>query len=241
MEKRGIQLINGVYSLKHITIIVGNFGSGKTEVAVNFALAVAVACPKEKVAIVDLDVVNPYFRCREAADIMEKQGIAVVYPKGEYAWADLPIILPEIKGLLERKDGKLILDVGGDDIGAKALASLAGWLPKGSFDVLFVLNPNRPFTQDTKGAMKIMKEIEDVSGLSIEGLIVNTHLVDETTPDVIMAGLKIAKDVSKKSNIPIKFAAVMKDLLAKMDGKKIGLPILPLTRCLLPPWKKNTA
>ncbi len=222
-----------------MTIIVGNFGSGKSEVSVNLAMAMKAALTNERVTIVDLDVVNPYFRCREAADVMEAQGISVVYPKGEFKWADLPIILPEIKGLLERKEGKLMLDVGGDDIGAKALASLAGWLTKGSYEMLFVLNPRRPFTQDAKGAMKVMGEISEVSGLAISGLIVNTHLVDETTPEVILEGLKVSMDVAKKSGIPIRFVTVMKDILAKMEPKGIGLPVLQLERHLLPPWKKG--
>lgn len=232
-----LKLINGSYPLRHITIIVGNFGSGKSEVSVNLAMAMKAALTNEKVTIVDLDVVNPYFRCREAADVMEKEGINVVYPKGEFRWADLPIILPEIKGLLERKEGKLILDVGGDDIGAKALASLADRLKEGSYDMLFVLNPRRPFTQDAKGAMKIMGEIEETSGLKITGLIVNTHLVDETTPDVIIEGLKIARDVSNGSHIPLKFASVMQNILAQMEPLNLDIPVLPLERRLLPPWK----
>ncbi len=232
-----LNLINGSYRLSHITIIVGNFGSGKSEVSVNLAMAMKAAHPNERVTIVDLDVVNPYFRCREAAEVMEKEGINVVYPKGEFRWADLPIILPEIKGLLERGDVRLLLDVGGDDIGAKALASLADRLKQGSYDMLFVLNPRRPFTQDAKGAMKIMGEIEETSGLKLTGLIVNTHLVDETTPDVITEGLKTARDVSKGAHIPLKFASVMQNILAQMDTSKLDIPILPLERRLLPPWK----
>lgn len=234
---RELKLTNGVYPLRNITIIVGNFGSGKSEVSVNLAMAMKAALTNEKVTIVDLDVVNPYFRCREVADVMEAQGISVVYPKGEYTWADLPIILPEIKGLLERKEGKLILDVGGDNIGAKALASLADRLKEGSYDMLFVLNPRRPFTQDVKGAMKIMREIEETSGLKLTGLIVNTHLVDETTPDVVTHGLDVARDVAKKSSLPIRFATVMQSVLNQMEPSRLPLPVLPLERRLLPPWK----
>jgi hypothetical protein len=103
--------------------------------------------------------------------------------------------------------------------------------------MLFVLNPRRPFTEDAKGAIKIMSEIECASGLKIAGLIVNSHLVDETTPEIILAGMDVAHDVSKKSGIPLKFATVMKDILDRMASKDIDLPILPLERRLLPPWK----
>jgi hypothetical protein len=239
MKVIDLSLINGSYFLHPITIIVGNFGSGKTEVSVNLTLTIKASFPEEKVTIIDMDVVNPYFRCREAADLMEAHNISVIYPRGEYTWADLPIILPEIKGLLTRKDQRLILDVGGDDIGAKALASLTEWLPKENSEVLFVLNPNRPFTQDAAGAMKIMREISDVSGLPISGLIVNTHLIDETTPETILTGLMTAHDISKKSGIPLRFAAVMKNVLANIDSKKIDTPILSLERHLPPPWKKG--
>lgn len=238
MNEQELKLINGSYPLRPTTIVVGNFGSGKTEVSVNFTLAVATQFKDEKVSIVDLDVVNPYFRCREAAEVMEAKGISVVYPKGEYTWADLPIILPEIKGLLTQKDIRLILDVGGDDVGAKALASLADFIPKDSYEMLFVLNPRRPFTGDAKGAMKIMSEIEAVSTLKITGFIVNTHLVDETTPAVILDGVRTARDVSKASGVPIKFISVMRSIISQMSANDIGFPVLPLDRLLLPPWKR---
>jgi hypothetical protein len=237
---KDLKLINGSYAIRPVTIIVGNFGSGKSEVSVNLAMAMKAALPIEKVSIVDLDVVNPYFRCREAADVMEAQGISVVYPKGEFKWADLPIILPEIKGLLERNDVRLLLDVGGDDIGAKALASLADGLAKDSYDMLFVLNPRRPFTHDAKGATKIMGEIEETAGLKLTGLIVNTHLVDETTPDIVTEGLAVARDVSKKSGLSIRFATVMQGVLEKMDASSLGVPVLPLERRLLPPWRMTS-
>ncbi|PIR17003.1 MAG: cobalamin biosynthesis protein CbiA [Deltaproteobacteria bacterium CG11_big_fil_rev_8_21_14_0_20_49_13] len=239
MEKRSLTLVNGSHSLQPITIIVGNFGSGKTEVSVNFSLAVKAGAPDEEVTIVDMDMVNPYFRCREAASPMEEKGIKVIYPKGEYTWADLPIILPEVKGLLIRKGHRLILDVGGDDVGAKGLASLSDHLSKNECEVLFVLNPNRPFTGNAAGTMKIMREISGVSGLPINGFIVNTHLIDETTPETIITGARTATNISKESGVPIKFATVMNGILAKMDAKEIGSPVLPLKRLLLPPWKKT--
>ena len=112
-----------VGSEDRLVIVVGSYGSGKTEVCVN--LAIDLARRGRKVQIADLDIVNPYFRCREARRLMERHDIRVVVPPGAQAFADLPIVLPEIRGMLRPPDGMLtIFDVGGDDVGAKVLASL---------------------------------------------------------------------------------------------------------------------
>lgn len=112
--------------------IVGSYGSGKTEVAVNLSLLLSRR--GLHVQIGDLDLVNPYFRCREASALMEAHGIRVVVPPGAQAWADLPIVLPEIRGMLHPPAGTLsILDVGGDDVGARSLASFRTSIADGEY------------------------------------------------------------------------------------------------------------
>ncbi|RKX27885.1 MAG: cobalamin biosynthesis protein CobQ, partial [Candidatus Zixiibacteriota bacterium] len=127
---------------KRVLVVVGGYGSGKSEVSVNLARHLA-SSGQLHVAIADLDIVNPYFRSREATEQLEKLGIETLHPKGSQAFADLPIIIPQVKSAIEGYDGVLILDVGGDDAGARVLGSLAGTFPSDDHEVLFVLNANR--------------------------------------------------------------------------------------------------
>ena len=136
----------------NIAVFVGNYGSGKSEVAVNCALQFADG--GETVRLVDLDVVNPYFRSREAVATLEAHNVEVVMPKGGLQWADLPVVLPRVKGVIAKPDGRLILDVGGDDVGARVLSSLADVLQRAEHQLLQVINSRRPFTDTVEGCLK---------------------------------------------------------------------------------------
>lgn len=204
--------------------------------AVNFAIALA-EMSYTSTSIVDLDIVNPYFRCREVSEILEEAGIKVVCPKGEFKWADMPIILPEIKGLLEGGEGYVVLDVGGNDVGARVLASLSGSIDRKGSETLFVLNTSRPFTRDVAGAIKMIGDVAKGGDIEIKGLVVNPHLIDETTPDIIYNGVDVAGEVSEKTGIPIRFVSVMKDLTDGLDIGRIGSPVFPMERRMLPPWR----
>lgn len=217
-----------------LLIIVGNFGSGKTEVSVNLALRLIETHPVE---IVDLDIVNPYFRCREAREEMEKAGIRVTYPKGEFHSADLPIILPEVKGSVVSQKGYVIFDVGGDDMGARVLSSLADILEERTFSMLQVINACRPFTQDLKGCLKIKAEIEAASRLKMTGVIANTHLMDETDRDVFLKGLDLAKTLAEESGLRLEFATIDKQLYSCFKDEEVGCPLLTIDRRMIPPWR----
>jgi hypothetical protein len=217
-----------------LLIIVGNFGSGKTEVAVNLALRLAGSMP---VRIVDLDIVNPYFRCREAREEMEASGIRVVYPQGEYHSADLPIILPEVKGVLSEKEGVTILDVGGDDLGARVLSSVAEFIPDDSYSMLLVVNARRPFTEDVEGCLRMKEEIERASRLRVTGLISNTHLMEETDAQTIRDGISLAREVSREAGIALELATLGPDLVRELEDEEPGCPFLTIERRMLPPWK----
>jgi hypothetical protein len=218
---------------ERVVIITGNYGSGKTEVAVNWTLTLArqgVA----PLAIADLDVVNPYFRCREATVLMESHGVQVVVPRGEQFHSELPIILPEIKGLLRRDDGVALLDVGGDDVGARVLHSFAGSI--GAHEMLQVVNAFRPFTDTVDGCLRIQDEIEASSGLAMTGIISNAHLIDETDLDVIARGAELAVQVAERRGLVFRFVTAMRPL-APAVADLTGLPVLALDRWMVPPWK----
>jgi hypothetical protein len=222
--------------LGRVAIITGNYGSGKTEVAVNWALALAAAGTADDsspVTLVDLDIANPYFRSREAAELLRAHGINVVVPPGEQMHADLPIILPQIKGLIQQSEGQVLLDVGGDDVGARVLASFAGSF--GDHEMLQVVNAFRPFTDTLAGCLQIMDEIQAASHLTVTGLISNAHLMDETSVDTILEGAELARRVAEERDLTLRFVTAP---LALVDAvaEQLTVPVLPIDRRMLPPW-----
>lgn len=219
---------------KNIVLFTGNYGSGKSEIAVNFAMYCARL--GNKVTIADLDIVNPYFRCREAREPLEKLGIRVAAPGGEFHSSELPIILPELRGIILKPEGITILDVGGDNVGATVLASFADVFRKVEYEMFFVLNKNRPFTGTVDGAVRIMREVEDASRLKITAIAGNTHLIDETTPENIAEGAVFAGQVSQAAGILVAFIGVMDKYLPAVKTMNIPYPLVPMTRLLLPPW-----
>jgi len=225
---------------RRIVTIVGGYGSGKSEVAVNLArhLVTTDTGFEGPVSIVDLDIVNPYFRSREAAEQLERLGIQTIHPKGGQRYADLPIVLPDIKAGIKQGTGMMVLDVGGDDAGAKVLSSLADAFSPDSYELLFVINAHRPFTSTVEGCLSVMGEITQSSRLKFSGLISNTHLLEDTTAEIVLAGLELAHDVERRSRLPIRFLSAVAEVLEGIDGDKIDVPVLPLTRSLLKPWEK---
>jgi hypothetical protein len=217
---------------------VGNYGSGKTEVAVNYALQLAEA--DRPVAIADLDLVNPYFRCREALERLEERGIRVVVPRGANLYGELPIILPEVRGLLSAPDQIAILDVGGDDVGARALSHLAPDFPKpGDYELWQVVNRQRPFTDTVEGCLRMRQQIEQSCRLEITGLVSNSHLMDETTADIVEQGYQFTCSVGEKADLPVVMLVVSTILCPEIDMQGIACPVLAIDRQMTPPWVDN--
>jgi len=216
--------------------MVGNYGSGKTEVAVNLALA--LARQGTGVALADLDVVNPYFRSREARDLLEAEGIRVVMPPRRLASSDLPIVVPEIRGMLRPPSGTCnIFDVGGDDVGARVLGSFSPELGAGDYELWQVINAQRPFTDDVDGCIAMQRSIEQASRLRVTGLLANSHLIDETTPETVLEGWRLAQEVARRSDLPIRAVAMLERLAAVPALlEAIDAPVLPLRRTMVPPW-----
>ena len=223
---------------KTIVALVGGFGSGKTEVSVNLAKYLT-ATQQSPVTIADLDLVNPYFRSREAVAEMEAMGIRVIAPRGGQFFADLPILMPEIKGAIEKTDGKLILDVGGDAQGTRALGSLAEVFGPGQYEMWMVLNSRRPQTSDLTGCLNTMKRIETSSLLSFTGLVSNSHMIDETDAEVIEEGYQLAREINCETGLPLVFVSAKKSVLETIDIGVFECPILPLTRSMLKPWERK--
>lgn len=218
-----------------LIMVAGNYGSGKTEVAVN--LAIALSKRGFVVSIADLDIVNPYFRCREARTLMEKHDIRVVMPPASLTWADLPIIVPEIKGMLNPEKNQVSLfDVGGDEVGARLLSSFVDPLGDSPYALWQVINSRRPFTDTVGGCLKMKDGIEKTSRLKVTGFVVNSHLMQETTPEVILEGYHLARQASEQSGVPTMFVTAMNDLADAPGLSEVEVPVLRLKRYMLPPW-----
>lgn len=222
-------------------LLLGDYGSGKTEVAVNLALCLAAVDGSGLVTIADLDLVNPYFRCREALAPMEAAGIEVLMPKEGHQFADLPILLPGVKGLLQKEEnqGRAILDVGGDEVGSRVLSALGAVLDPERHGVWFVVNMNRPFCDTAAGCIKVIQGVERASGMPVNGLVSNTHLMDETTTEMVLAGAALSQEVASLHGAPLKLVAAMEDHCAALNPKILGAPLLPMRRLMVPPWVRR--
>jgi hypothetical protein len=168
-----------------------------------------------------------------------KTEVTVIVPRGETFASELPIILPEVKGAMMRTTGRLVLDVGGDDVGARVLSSFGPALRRDNAELLMVLNARRPFTDTVDGALRIIREIEASSRLQVTGLVCNTHLMEETTVEMIREGVDLAEAVGLETGATVRFVAALDEVAEAYAAAEQGrppYPVLPMVRRMLPPW-----
>ena len=225
---------NTTIDYNELIIIVGNYGSGKTEVSIN--LAVTQKQLAKDVRLVDLDLVNPYFRSREARNQLKDIGIQVVLPGEQYMTADLPILSPAVAATIRQQDVLTILDVGGDGVGATVLSTLADALRLRSPVVLQVVNPFRPYTDTIEGCEMIRAEIEQNAKLKVTGLIGNANLMTETKSDHIQEGFEFMQNLSAQNGLPLEFITIPDSLAQTGSMPQLACPILYIKRQLVPPW-----
>jgi hypothetical protein len=222
--------------LGKIVVIVGGYGSGKTEVSIN--LAVNWKRAGLDVCIADLDLVNLYFRTREARGALSEMGIEVILPPEEYLQADLPVLSPAIAGMIGQPGRMTLVDAGGDRAGATVLAALADSLRGQKVRMLQVVNPFRPFADTVGGCLKTRDEIENASRMIVSGLIGNANLIDDTAAEDIYRGYDFVKMLSAESGVPLECIAVAVEMLPRIDMERFSCPVLTLERQLVPPWKR---
>jgi hypothetical protein len=223
--------------LRRVNVFSGGFGSGKTEVAVNFALHLAGA--GRRVSIADLDIVNPYFRSREVRGQMRAQGVDVLVPDERLVNADLPIVQPEVAGALEQSQGLVVLDLGGDPVGARVMASLSRHIRGNDLAAFLVLNSRRPFTATVESARKMMEDIGRAAGVAVTDIVVNSHLIGETTTGVIEEGIALGEELGRVTGTRVAFVAVERRLLDRFDGQACRYPVMVLDRLMLKPWEQS--
>lgn len=213
---------------KRVTVFMGHYGSGKTNVSVNYALALAKL--KKPVSIYDLDIVNPYFRTADAQKTLCEGGVELVVSPFAQTNVDIPAMNAKSYKMIDDLSSYAVADIGGDDRGALALGRFSEKLKEeNNYDALLVLNKFRPETRDIDGAIAIIEEIERTGKLGFTGIVNNANLGAETTVESVLSGLEFAKELSKITGLPVKFTAVRKDLICG-EIKKIKeiLPVNPI-------------
>ena len=210
---------------KRLTLFAGHYGSGKTNIAVNYALLLAKE--GKKVCIGDLDIVNPYFRTADSKKVLEDAGVELISPQFANSNVDLPALPAEAYRLVEDKSTYGIMDIGGDDRGAYALGRYVPAIKaEGNYRMVFVANCYRPLTRTPEEALEVMREIETACGLAFTDIVNNANLGPETTPETVLSATAYMEQLSKLSGLPIfahtAEAAVAEQLTGKLE------PVIPL-------------
>ena len=187
---------------KRLTLFAGHYGSGKTNIAVNYAML--LADEGKRVCIADLDIVNPYFRTKDSEGELSQKGITLICSHYANTNVDLPALPAESYRLVQDKSCYGVIDIGGDDRGAYALGRFADAIvEEGDYRMAFVLNRYRPLTSTVEGAIEIMREIEAASGVKFNCIVNNSNIGNETTPELFLDSLHFAEEVSLASGLPI--------------------------------------
>ncbi len=196
---------------KRITIFSGHYGSGKTNIAVNYALSLRKT--HEKVIIADIDIVNPYFRTKDSEALLKERDVRLICSAYANSNVDIPALPAEIYAVTDDKSFRAVLDVGGDERGALALGRLVPAIKEeNDYQMIFVLNGYRPLTRDLDGALTVMNEIEAASGLRFTALINNSNLGAETTEEDVRGSVAFAKEVAAAAQIPFLYTTVHESL-----------------------------
>ncbi|MDR0965141.1 MAG: hypothetical protein LBM75_01305 [Myxococcales bacterium] len=239
-------LIPADFSLHKLVALIGPYGSGKSELSLALARLMArqrgaTRARFARVALGDIDVLKPYFRSRESGEPLRIEGVTLLAPGGCLRDADLPILTPELRGALLDPDTQLILDVGGDPVGARALGSLRDAMVPGECDVWLVLNKNRPFMQSVQSVIEQAQKIQSAAGLELTGIVSNTHMMEETTVDDIAEGLDLAQRVGRELGIPVRLVGLNEEMASRISSSSANessllgdIPAIVLGHCLRP-------
>lgn len=203
---------------KRITILCGHYGTGKTNVAVNLALA--MAGEGQPVTVADLDIVNPYFRTLDSADAFEEAGIRLICSRFANSNVDIPSLPPDLYAITDDKSRRAVVDVGGDDSGAMVLGRLApAILTEDDYAMWLVVNRYRPLTPDIPSTVEVLREIEAAAGLRFTGIVNNSNLGDATTADVVLKTVDYANELAAATGLPLVATTVKQSLYTELEGQ----------------------
>lgn len=223
---------------KRITVFAGHYGSGKTNIAVNYALMLREKY--DKVDIADLDIVNPYFRSKDSEKQLEEKGIHLISSEYANSNVDVPAIPAEAYAIIDDMSLRAVIDVGGDDRGALALGRyVPAILEQNDYEFLLVVNKYRPLTPNCASTIEVMREIETACGMKFTGIVNNSNLGDETDEETVLASVDYAKEISKATGLPIRMTTVKEDLYDKLKDEVINCT--PIRLYVKQSWARVTA
>lgn len=221
---------------KRITLFAGHYGSGKTNISVNYALWLKKE--HEKVVIADLDIVNPYFRSKDSEKYLEERGIHLISSEYANSNVDVPAMPSEAYAIIDNKQTVAVIDVGGDDRGALAMGRYApAILEENDYEMLFVINKYRPLTPDCASTLAVMHEIETACSMKFTGIVNNSNLGDETDEETVTNSVSYADEISKASGLPIRMTTVKEDLYNTLKDKVVNCT--PIKLYVRQSWAKQ--
>lgn len=218
-----------------LTIIGGAYGSGKTEFAVNYARHLK-AEKIGRIGLIDLDIVNPYFRSRELTSQLEQEGITVVSSELAMENVDIPALSPRIYSLLQDHTYQVVLDVGGDPVGARVLGRFNQYFQAEPYDFWVVVNPFRPDTREADEAVKMIEKLQGAARIQVTGLVANINLGRETTLETWRQGLSMINETASQTKLPIVYQTVEEGFLTENATFFNDYPVFQLHLTMLPPW-----
>ncbi|HUS70277.1 MAG TPA: hypothetical protein VM075_05835 [Anaerolineae bacterium] len=225
-----------VADVPRISIFTGRFGTGKTEVAINYALALAEL--DGSVTLTDMDVVTPYFRTRDMTERLKPRGVEVVAPADFARDIHLTAVSARIWGTLQNEDGFTVMDVGGDSQGTRAIGQFKALIERSGYIMYLVVNPYRPFNATVERIAQTVADIEANSRLETGALVSNPNLIADTTLQIVQDGHRLVEQAGEELGLPIAFLCVEERLLEGGVEDLCAQPILPLARHFLPPWEE---
>ncbi len=229
----GVEMI--IDKQKRITVVTGHFGSGKTEFAINYAMHLADKSDKQ-VAVVDLDLINMYFRIREQEKLLKGKGIEVHSTIFNVSSLDIPALDPAIEGVMRDRTKRVIIDVGGNPSGARALGRYKPTLDEMGYDQVFVINANRPESDTAEKVIAFIEATQAQSQTFVTGLINTTHLLKATTTETILEGQKLVDEVSRLTGIPVIATVARRSLVEELTKERPDLNIFPLDLYFRDQW-----
>lgn len=224
-----------IVSSRPIVVFAGPFGTGKTEVSINYARAAQRS--GRQVCLLDLDTVTPYFRVGDYRQQLAGEGIEVIAARGALASFELPALPPEIAGALAAGDRHAVADAGGDPVGAQLLGVYREQIVARGYDMWLVVNPFRPAAATPEAVAQSASEIQQWSGLRISGLFANPNLGPATGMGDVSRGLEVAWAAARRLAVPVTLAIERRLLAGPLPA---DLPVLPLDLTVRPPWEKPT-
>lgn len=238
MMRQSVGRTNLKSNPKEILVLIGHYGSGKTELALNFAIKAAKS--GKKTVLVDLDIVNPYFRSAEQSDLLREAGVDLIVPPYANTNVDLPVLSARVSGVFTDGHEYVVFDVGGDGVGATALGRYFHEFSRieNGLRVLFVVNPRRPLCCTEDGICAMMEEVKRASRLQLDGLINNANLANETTADDLLDAQDVLARVSARTACPIAYTCGQREVLksyASINAEGHG-ELFPIQTYMRPAW-----